>query len=341
MSVSADATATNQANKYAVWDYWNRLSAATPETVAAVVRAVVHPQIVWHGAQPLNRLGDAEALVAGFWQPLLRAFPGLRRGCDVFLGGRFTTGDWVCGTGYFSGPFAREWLGIPPTGETAYLRYGEFARLEAGRIVETYLLLDLIDLMRQAGIRVLPPSPGSEERAPGPHDGGILLDPQDAVASRASLALVEAMIADLGEYDLDNPGTLNHTQSWTADMQWYGPIGIGTARGLAEYFPVHQRPFLTAFPDRRGGNHVARISEGLFVASAGWPSITRATHLGPWLGQPPTGRNVTMRVMDFWRREGDLLAQNWVFIDLVDVFLQFGVDLFARMRERVPHAVSP
>ena len=36
---------------------------------------------------------------------------------------------------------------------------------------------------------------------------------------------------------------------------------------------------------------------------------------------------------DWWRREGDLLVQNWVFIDLPDLFLQMGVDLFARLNE--------
>jgi hypothetical protein len=34
-----------------------------------------------------------------------------------------------------------------------------------------------------------------------------------------------------------------------------------------------------------------------------------------------------MRVMDFWRREGNLLAENWVFIDLPDLLLQMGVRL--------------
>ena len=35
--------------------------------------------------------------------------------------------------------------------------------------------------------------------------------------------------------------------------------------------------------------------------------------------------------MDFWRREGDLLSENWVLIDLIDAFRQFGVDLFAKL----------
>jgi hypothetical protein len=39
--------------------------------------------------------------------------------------------------------------------------------------------------------------------------------------------------------------------------------------------------------------------------------------------------------MDWWRREGDLLVENWVFIDMIDLFLQLGVDLFERLQSRV------
>jgi hypothetical protein len=42
---------------------------------------------------------------------------------------------------------------------------------------------------------------------------------------------------------------------------------------------------------------------------------------------------VTYRVIDFWRREGDRLAENWVYIDMVDLLKQVGVDVFERVRE--------
>lgn len=53
------------------------------------------------------------------------------------------------------------------------------------------------------------------------------------------------------------------------------------------------------------------------------------THAGPYLGAPATDRAITMRVMDWWREEDGLLAENWVLIDLPHLFLQMGVDLFA------------
>ena len=49
------------------------------------------------------------------------------------------------------------------------------------------------------------------------------------------------------------------------------------------------------------------------------------------MGLAATGKPVTMRVMDFWRCEGSLLAENWVMIDIPDLLMQMGIDVFARM----------
>ena len=63
------------------------------------------------------------------------------------------------------------------------------------------------------------------------------------------------------------------------------------------------------------------------------------TALG-WLGLPPTNLRISMRVMDLWRREGALLKENWVFIDIPDLLLQMGVDVFARAAAVQPVAVA-
>ena len=81
-----------------------------------------------------------------------------------------------------------------------------------------------------------------------------------------------------------------------------------------------------------GGNHRARLGEGAFVASTGWPSI-HATNLGDYLGVPASHGAITMRVADWWRCEAGLLVENWVLIDLPHLMLQMGVDLMARRRE--------
>ena len=50
---------------------------------------------------------------------------------------------------------------------------------------------------------------------------------------------------------------------------------------------------------------------------------------------PVTNTDIDMRVVDLYRREGDKLAENWVFIDVPHVLKQQGLDIFERMRTLV------
>ena len=63
------------------------------------------------------------------------------------------------------------------------------------------------------------------------------------------------------------------------------------------------------------------------IWTAGWPSLT-GVQVKPFLDQPATGKRVFMRVCDWWRREGDLLVENWVFVDIPDVLKALGRDVF-------------
>jgi predicted ester cyclase len=189
------------------------------------------------------------------------------------------------------------------------------------------VLFDLVDFCRQCGIELLPPDAGSSVPVPPPRtaDGVVLTEPGKEEARR-SLELVERMIEGLLAYDGRNLHSMAMERFWTPDMRWYGPAGIGTTHGLDGFQAQHQGPFLKAFPDRYAGPHSALLAEGNYVCVTGWPSVI-GTHRGDYLGLPATGRQVGMRVMDFWRRESDLLAENWVLIDMLDLFYQLGVDL--------------
>jgi hypothetical protein len=120
---------------------------------------------------------------------------------------------------------------------------------------------------------------------------------------------------------------------WADDMGWYGPGGIGSNRGIPNYRRCHQIPFLTAFPDRVGGNHRARFADGNYVASTGWPSVS-ATFAGDYLGVKAPNRRIGMRVMDWWRVDGGRLKENWVLIDIPDLLRQAGFDVFAHLQVR-------
>ena len=319
---------------------WAALARLPGPDAAAACHECLSADCAWHAGHPIETLVGPQAVAEGFFGPLAAAFPDLERRPDIFFGGHWDgrldggAGWWVSCTGHYLGTFTADWLGIPATGEPATLRFGEFYRIVDGRIAEARILLDIVDLARQAGRRILPLPTGLECWVPGPRlHNGLLLAASDPDTGKASLGLVEAMIGGLMRYDERDLESMGMGRYWRTDMMWYGPGGIGSSRGMRGFERHHQAPFLHAFPDRKGGTHRARIAEGAFVASTGWPSV-RATHLGDYLGVPASGLPIQMRVMDWWRCESGLLAENWVFIDLPHLMLQMGVDLLARLGRR-------
>ena len=52
-----------------------------------------------------------------------------------------------------------------------------------------------------------------------------------------------------------------------------------------------------------------------------------------WLGIGPTGHKITLRSLDFWRLENGFIRENWVLVDLLDIWAQTGVDVIARMQQ--------
>ena len=48
------------------------------------------------------------------------------------------------------------------------------------------------------------------------------------------------------------------------------------------------------------------------------------------MGLPASGRPADMRVVDMYRRDGDKLAENWIFIDTLHFLNMQGLDVLAR-----------
>ena len=315
-----------------------RLQCAMDEAGRSAAAALASEDYVLNASYPLNSVSHRQAFSDDLMIPILHSFPNAQERLDILLTGSFAGGDWTASTGHIAGIFAQPLWGIPATGLPAFLRFGRFDRWVEGRMAETFLILDLPGLMIQARAWPMARPLGPFIVTPGPASrDGVSASTGDPAAARASLDLVEAMIAALMTYDGGQDlAHMRMVDYWTKDFWWFGPAAIGSFCGHADYERGHQRPFLTAFPDRKGGDHKCRIGERDYVASTGWPSV-RATHSGGgWLGLAPTGKRIEMRVMDFWRREDALLAENWVFIDIPHLLLQMGVDVFVRMAELAP-----
>lgn len=289
---------------------------------------------------PFDEMTGADALFDRVYAPLLMALQDMERADFIVMAGprwgEGKSGDWIGLGGNILGTFNTPWMGIPATGRPVFLRYHEYLRVEDGKVVEIEGLWDIPQLMAQAGAWPMAPQLGVEWMCPGPSTGqGLIAAPFDAGAADASVRVVWDMLHDLKQGDADTPdrGLAGY---WHPNAPWYGPAGIGSARGHAGIRDVVLKGF------RRGlSENTRRLDEGVFfgdrdfVAFTGWPSGA-ATHSGDgFLGLAPTGKRFTRRSLDFWRVEDGRIRENWVMVDMLDLYRQLGVDVFARMRAKL------
>ena len=148
-----------------------------------------------------------------------------------------------------------------------------------------------------------------------------------------SLEHIRKFIFDgLNNYDQSDLESMGMADFFHPEVKWYGPGGIGACLSFSEFETLHQQPWLTAFPDRAVQNLDALFAEGNYSGAPGWSGV-KATHTGDYLNHPPTGNKLEFNGLDWWKRNGEVYIENWVFVDMIHLFRQFGVDLFDRMKQ--------
>lgn len=310
------------------------LEAATPDRMADAINRYGAPDYTFRGVHPFNELQGADAVVEVVWRPLQESFTSLQRRQEIFFAGpnRLDGNLWVTSMGKLMGLFDRDWLGIPSTGKIVLVPYCEFFRIDHDRIAESALWVDIISVMQQAGIQPLPMQTGAEIINPGPRTAdGVLLKQQDDADSQKTLDLIMEMCDDLIRDRLESPADLLR-KTWHENMVWFGPAGIGATFTIDRYQRQHQGPFRAGLDNIVFNGHVLEHAEGFYGGWFGWPNLTMNQGNG-FLGLPASDTPTEMRVVDIYRRDGDKLAENWIFIDFLHYLSLLGVDILERCRK--------
>ncbi|WP_159976650.1 nuclear transport factor 2 family protein [Roseobacter cerasinus] len=330
-----------QTAKHLVQAHSAALAEATPGTVASVLAARMAPDCYWYGMHPFHEQTGPAAIAEAFWVPFLTAFARVQRREDIFFAGQNEIdgfqGVWTCSMGHLMGLFDAPFLGIPATRKMAFLRYAEFNQIEDGQITQSALFIDLLHLMLQAGLSPLPArQTGQHLIQPGPltHDG-LLYDAQEPAEGARTLARINHMIGSITRANATAtplPPAQELAQDWADDMIWWGPAGIGASYTIDRYIEQHQAPFRLGLSGRAFNGHLCRMAEGTYGGFFGWPNLT-LTNTGGFMGLPVNDARADMRVVDIYRRDGDKLAENWVFIDMLHFLKMQGVDLLADLAD--------
>lgn len=343
-----NTTDRHAANKRRLAEFLFRLSESDGAAIDTTLAGFCADDMRWRIFHPFNDLNGRGEAAERFWAPLRAAMPDWEARMAYYLAGEYEGREMASAWGVLMGNLAAPWLGIPATHGLVALRFGINVVFREGRIVKAWVLLDVLDLMRQAGYYPLRRMPGAAEAwAFPPCDSGATAESVDTELGAATLTAVREMQLGLAKGDeLKNLAATRsrHSPHWHKHMMWYGPAGIGSSRGQRGFLDFHGALFIQAFPDREGivrdhsgpedaHGHYIRLGDGHFAVTAGWPSLY-GTHLGgQWLGMAPSGKRVEMRVADWYRTDRDgKIIDNWVMMDLLHILQQCGLDVLDDLR---------
>ena len=325
-----------QAEKQFVRDYHAALARVTPDNVEEVLARYTSPDWHWRGMHPFHEQYGPQAVADIFWKPFLSAMTKVQRRPDIFMAGLNEIdgfeGRWVVQMGHLMALFDRPWLGILPTGKIVMLRFVEFNHVRDERIVETAMFIDVLHLMQQAGQFPLPEQTGASLVQPGPmtHEG-LMYEKQDAALGERALAAINALLKNPKSKDLGISEAERLQRVWHDDMIWWGPGGIGASYTIPRYLKQHSEPFSDGLhTGYKFNGHLCRMAEGNFGGFFGWANLT-VFNSGGYLGMTKGPGPSEMRVVDLYRVQDGKLAENWIFIDILNYLAVQGLDVLGRM----------
>lgn len=322
-------------------EYWTALDSCDPSQLTDTLRGFGGDVFDWQGFKPVGTLNGVQDTVDQFWHPLRAGLGDLRRETHFVMAGRSNgrqdgTGDgryWAAGTGYLHGHQTAPMFGVPMTHHPLRLRWGEFIEFDADhRIIRSQFLIDVVDWLEQIGLSPLPAPRGVPHVYPAPTglDGCHIPDGD----SDATLEYGRQFIfGGLNVFDRENLASMKMADYFHPNVKWYGPGGIGACLSFRDFETLHQAPWLAAFPDRAVQDLDNLIAEGCVFAASSMPGVL-ATHTGPYLGFAPTHKKLAINGVDFWVVQDGQITENWVFVDMIDLFDQLGHDLLQMARYR-------
>ncbi|NGN97613.1 ester cyclase [Grimontia sp. S25] len=141
----------------------------------------------------------------------------------------------------------------------------------------------------------------------------------DMTKTEETRQVIESMVDGLNDHRIADIG-----EFFSESFRWFGNQGCGTKHGLEAFQRNWQRPFQAAFSDKVCVDE-ARLYMGEWAAAFGHQT---AKHTGTFMGIAPTGQQVEIRYMDFWKVQDGKIVDNWVMVDFPYVLAQLGVDAF-------------
>ena len=326
-----------QGEKKLVLEFFDEVNKANVDALSNVISKYTSENFKMRCTHPFNELSGAEQVGNKLWKPIKDSFSPIQRRMDIFYAGinshDINEGKWVSSMGHFMGIFNKEFLGLKPNLKSILLRFAEFYKVENNKITEGAIFLDIINLMQQLGVSIIPESTGLVCVTPGPmNHKGLKFAESNSDESIKTLNLIHRMRDRLVKGSKMMSFKKELELDWHKDMIWWGPGGIGASFTIDGYQKGHTKPFQDGLEFVKFSGHILSSAEDDLGGWFGWPNLIMKPK-GNYLGLTNASNiESEMRVVDLYRRDGDKIAENWIFIDHLHFLKKLGVDLLERAK---------
>ena len=190
-------------------------------TWSAAMEPFWTPDLVYDSVYGIGKFTGLKAWFEGEHTHWNRAFDNVAFNQLLFIGENTSSSTTTYATARWYGELA----GMPPTGRPVRVRICDFYRLEGERISYNWMMLDLPDVLRQAGRRVLPEAPLRDDgwfQPPRAMDGvpapySPLTNPATSEASRAAVT----KLLDHDWFERVQSGGAAASPLWAHDILFY------------------------------------------------------------------------------------------------------------------------
>ena len=278
---------------------------------------------------PFGRFMDIHSWYDGEHIPFNNAFDDVVFTQMIFTGTSNTSSTTTYAKARWVGPL----MGVSPGGQVVTFRICDFYFVP-DKIDYNFMMFDVIDIFRQAGMPVLPPAPLPEEGyvappanmdgVPAPLSAFVVSDTTAATQALALQALTD-------DWELQLP---EGSGVWRDTMIWYGQAGFGVARGIEAYRGGLLAPMHAAMSDPHVDAKIVSC-EGDICGIFGTVSFKQAN---TFLGQDPDASSsdliLELRFGFHYRAEGGKLVEGYAMFDLPGLFDQWSISLYDRAIEQ-------
>jgi steroid delta-isomerase-like uncharacterized protein len=221
-------------------------------------------------------------------------------------------GDFVATRHIAAGTHTADFMGLPITGKFGAVSGITINRVRDGRIAEVWTCWDAVGMMQQLGI--FPPPPGAAVDPTEAWEAATKL-PEGSSDGEDSKAVVQRFYRELwteGKFEvadeLFHPDFVGHAPGGNVTR---GPAGV---RQLVGEWRI-------GVPDMELEIH-SQHAEGSRCTTR---FTGRGTHLGPWLGLPASGKEITLSGIAITRVVDGVVVSDWGEFDIMGLLQQLGI----------------